>query len=379
MKTVKRILVILLIASSLCLTGCWNYRELENLSMVAGVAVDKGQNGYKYHLTFEFLDPSGQSPKSKILETDGNTIFDAVRNAVGISARKLYFSDCKVLLISKDVASDGILPIFDWVARDQEPRITIIPAVSQEKTAGEILKAKGVTDSIVSMEIWRTISQNKTTLSETSSVELYEAINLLGSEGDSMVLATVKATKGQDGPTSELAGSAVFTKDKLVGFLGREETKFFLFLRNEVQGGLLVFSPENDGQNITLELQGCKTNITPTLSGDSSSMKINLNIRAALAEDETTKDYVSENGIKEAEVSAQNYLKTGIEQMIKKVQTQYDSDIFAFGSQISKTDPEYWSKNKSKWSDEFKKLKCTVDTKVTIDNTATTKDKIKVT
>jgi germination protein, Ger(x)C family len=378
MRPVKRALVLLLTVSMLCLTGCWNYREPENLSMVTGIAVDKGQNGYKYHLTFEFLDPTQQQTGAELLETDGNTIFDAVRNAVSISERRLYFADAKVLILSKEVASEGVSPLFDWVARDQEPRITMIPVISKEKTAGELFQLKGITNPLVSYEIWRTITQNKQSLSETSSVQVYEAIDLLGGEGDAMVLAAVKSTKQQGSSSPELDGTAVFKKDKLVGYLGREESKFFLFIRNEVQGGLLVFSPKNDGQNITLTLQGNRTAITPEISGDSASIKIKLNVRASLGENGTSENYVDADGLAKVEASAENYLESGIRQLIQKVQTQYDSDIFGFGSNIHQSDPDYWSKHKADWDKQFKNLKCKVDVNVNIDNTANARDTIKV-
>lgn len=378
MKSAKRIFPLLLALSMFLLTGCWNYRELDSLSMVTGMAVDKGQNGYRYHLTFEFLDPTQQQPDAKLLETDGNSIFDAVRNVVGISERKLYFSDCKILVVSKDIAQEGISPIFDWAMRDQEPRATLIPVVSSEETAGELLKQEGATNPLVGIGIWHMIIQNKAALSESASLPLYQAVNLLGSEGNSMVLAAVDSVTIQNEKTPELDGSAVFKKDKLIGFLGREESKFFLLTRNEVQGGLLVFDPENNGKSITLELQGCKSQISPVVTGDSVSIQLNLEIQAALAEDETTKNYVDESGLKKSEASAQNYVKSGIEHLIQKAQTQYDSDIFGFGSKINQFAPDYWDKNKEQWPEQFKKLKCSVQVKVTIDNTATTKDKIKV-
>ncbi len=312
------------------------------------------------------------------METDGNTIFDAVRNAVAISERKLYFSNCKVLIISKEIAQQGISPIFDWVIRDQEPRMTLIPLISKEDSASVLLKQEGVTNTLIGIEIWRTISNNETSLSEAANVPIFQAIDLLGGEGDSMILAAVKSTAVNDSESPELDGSAVFQKDKLVGFFDRDESKFFLFIRNQVKGGLLVFSPENDGRNVTLELQNCKSQIIPVISEEGASILIKLDVHAALAENETTDSLQADGQLKKAEKNAEKYLKAGMEQVIKKAQTQYDSDIFGFGAKIHQTDPEYWKTVKSQWPQQFKKLKCTEQITVTIDNSATAKDKIKV-
>lgn len=379
MKPFKILLATLLAASMLCLSGCWNYQELDSLSVVVGMAVDRGMNGYKYHLTFEFLDLTKPQTDSKLLETDGNTIFDAVRNATASSERKLYFPDCKLLLISEDIASDGVAPIFDWIIRDQEPRLTTIPLVTRTKTAREILQQSGASQALTSVELWRVIRQNQAYVSESPAVSIYEAIDKLSaSPAISMVLPSVKVTKTQSGTVCELAGTAIFQQDRFIGYLTREESKLFLFVRNEVRGGLLVFSPKNDGNNLALELQNSKAEIKPEINGDSVSIHVTLTVQASLGDDETPENYVNEEGLAKAEASAENYLEAEIKQLIEKVQTQYDSDIFGFGCSVSQKDPAYWKKNEGQWGKIFRKLNSTVEARVKIDGTALARDKIKV-
>ncbi|WP_457944637.1 Ger(x)C family spore germination protein [Caproiciproducens sp. LBM24188] len=378
MKTLKVFLVALLTVSMLCMTGCWNYRELEEIAIVTGFAVDKGKDGYPYEVTFEFLDPKEQQPKPRYLITQGKTIFEAIRNAVADSERRLYFPDAKILVISKDLAASGVAPIFDFVLRDQELRITMIPVVSTAPTAGEMLQRQGVSSTLISLDIWKAISESKENLSESPNVQLYEAANLLDGDGCALVLATIKPIQQGELETAELDGSAIFKKDKLVGYIKREDTKFFLFVRNKVQGGLLVFSPENDGQNITLEIFGSKTKITPEIQGDQVTMNINVEVQASLADDTTVKNYVTQDGIEKLEASAQKYVESGIQQLVEKTQKNFGCDIFCFGKTISQYHPDYWNKVKDKWDQEFIKAKCKVTARVKIDNTGVAKDKIKV-
>ena len=42
-------------AMTLLLTGCWDQRELADISIVTGMAVDKGKNG-RYKLTVEAIN-----------------------------------------------------------------------------------------------------------------------------------------------------------------------------------------------------------------------------------------------------------------------------------------------------------------------------------
>ncbi len=69
-----------LIVITVLLTGCWDQRELADISIVTGMAVDKGKNE-KYKLTVEAINAtelnakmaSGNSP-SVVYSLEGNTV-----------------------------------------------------------------------------------------------------------------------------------------------------------------------------------------------------------------------------------------------------------------------------------------------------------------
>jgi spore germination protein KC len=109
------LLTIVILLNGIFISGCWNYREVEKLAIVAGVAIDKGENN-PYKITFEILQVSGGKEAktvSKIISMEGRTIFDAVRNAISLSGKKLYWSHTKIVVISKDIARNGILRVVD--------------------------------------------------------------------------------------------------------------------------------------------------------------------------------------------------------------------------------------------------------------------------
>ena len=49
----------LAILSLLILAGCWDYTSLNEQTVVAGIAVDQGEDGSGFALTFEIVDLSG--------------------------------------------------------------------------------------------------------------------------------------------------------------------------------------------------------------------------------------------------------------------------------------------------------------------------------
>ena len=56
MKTkTKAILLAFIIIGSSILSGCWNYREIDDYSLIAGIAIDKGEED-NYEMLFEIID-----------------------------------------------------------------------------------------------------------------------------------------------------------------------------------------------------------------------------------------------------------------------------------------------------------------------------------
>jgi spore germination protein KC len=101
LKAASIILAVLLPAA--LAGGCWNYREIDELAMVAGVAVDKCADG-QYEITVEIPEMMGDresKTKSKVLSGQGRSMLDAVRNIISVSGKKLYWAHTKVIILSK--------------------------------------------------------------------------------------------------------------------------------------------------------------------------------------------------------------------------------------------------------------------------------------
>ena len=145
----KCVCLILALLFALPAAGCWSYRGLDEMTIVSGIALDKDKETGNYLLSFEFVDLSGSvkenGPESKIIESEGKTIFEAVRNAKKKLRNKLYFGHAQMLIINQDIAKEeDIGSIMDWFMRDGEVRETINMAISREQTAQDIFNAVGI-------------------------------------------------------------------------------------------------------------------------------------------------------------------------------------------------------------------------------------------
>lgn len=373
-------LMILAIFSTVLLSGCWNYHDIEKYSLVAGIAIDKDEQSDKYLLTAEIIDfeMSGREARniSKLIESKGNTIFDAIRNMINITDRKLYWAHARIVIISRDIAENGIAPVLDILYRDAEIREEMDVAISCEKTAQEVLKAQSVVLDMHSFDLDNSL-ENQKSVSESPKVKVYEFINTLEGEGISAALAAVGKEVNIGKEISATEGTAVFKSDKLVGFLNKEDSKYFNFVTDKVDGGLLV-QTENKTSAITLEIFKNKTEVKPEYYNGKIKMDIHISTEVAIAEVETSVDYIDEKGREKLKKDAEESLKISVERVIKKVQKDYDSDIFGFGMLVKAYMPSVWKRLRPNWDDLFKNLDVNVTVDINIKNSAIASRTIKL-
>ncbi|NLZ84169.1 MAG: Ger(x)C family spore germination protein, partial [Acholeplasmataceae bacterium] len=116
----KMFLIVFIISIGLTMSGCWDYQEINNVTNVAGIALDKGEEK-KFKLTFETIvfKPSADFNISvKLVETEGDTIFEGIRNAVAVAGKRLYIGHCKAIIFSEEIAKEGIKEHLDFFVRD---------------------------------------------------------------------------------------------------------------------------------------------------------------------------------------------------------------------------------------------------------------------
>ncbi len=378
----KVFIPMLLMINMTILTGCWSYREIDRLSIVAGAAVDKGEDG-KCIFTFEIIDlqEGGRDTniKSRLLESEGYTIFDAVRNSLKFTAPRPYFGHMEVVIISQEIARDGVIEILDFLNRDAEPRLTVDLLLSKEQTAKEILKAQSTTTDIRSFEIYEMLDVQKH-LSKSPKVEVYQFINELPCEGSSPFLPAIRITETAGIKTTELSGTAVFKEDKLIGFLDEEETKYFLFTKDNIKGGLLALEnlPSANNVNISFEIFHNKTEIKPVYSNGELSINIETKTQITLAEQGTELNFTNERGRLTLKKEMEEFLKANIQKVIQRVQKDFAVDIFGFGSIVNAEMPALWKEIDRDWNDIFADLDVNVNTNIEIRGSGLLSDPIKV-
>ena len=113
------------------LPGCWNRRELNTLSIVQAVGIDRTDKG-QISISLQILKPNaiksstsekdGGSKSVWVVTSEGETVFDALRNTSMQTDRKAYFPHNTVYILSEEIAREGIGDKLDLLGRDPEFR-----------------------------------------------------------------------------------------------------------------------------------------------------------------------------------------------------------------------------------------------------------------
>ena len=205
-------------------------------------------------------------------------------------------------------------------------------------------------------------------------------MNDLSEEGISGILPALGITMNMDEKTAELSGTAVFKKEKFIGFLDEEDSKFLLFVKDKIKGGVYTIKVEEESPNeiITLEIFKNKTKITPVYNNDILSIMISTTTEVAIEEQNTTNNYIDEEGRKKLISIAEKTLEQDVENTIKKVQQDFGSDIFGFGRIVKAEMPSLWKTMDKKWDTIFKDLEVHVNSEIKIKNSSLTSAPLKV-
>ncbi|MBC8060942.1 MAG: Ger(x)C family spore germination protein, partial [Clostridiaceae bacterium] len=279
MKKSKLVILIFIIAiCPIILCGCWNYKEIESMGIVVGMAIDKDIITNKYIMTVEIITIKSQGPSptisSEFYSSEGESILSAEREVVGKTGFPLLWYEAKVVIISESVARDGVIPVIDWTNRDSDLRADMWMIIAKGNSAAEILKNKINPDEIVALHLNETMKRWKL-LSKFPDSKLWSFIDGIASEGKSEAVAAVK-NESSEGIIIPI-GSAVFKADKLVGYLDGNETLYMLMVKNKIKEGVITLkNVSGSDTSITLEIFKNKTKLTPLYSNGKVSLIIDI-------------------------------------------------------------------------------------------------------
>lgn len=185
------------------------------------------------------------------------------------------------------------------------------------------------------------------------------------------MLPALHKIKNGDQEICELNGIAVFKEDKLAGFLSPEESKYALFVGNELKGGILTLSMADlKTDDMSLEIFKSKTKKSFSYEQGKVKITIQTDTTVAIGENQGKLDVMDEEVVKKVEEAGARMIEKNIADVVRKIQDEYNADVFGFGEMIYKQDLPLWRQLEPSWEELFPTLEVEVNAKVNVINSA---------
>ncbi|WP_419872646.1 Ger(x)C family spore germination protein [Candidatus Pristimantibacillus sp. PTI5] len=380
MSSLKNVILSLIVI--LCLTGCWNRVEVNDIAVVTAMGVDK-IDGNRIRLSLQIGVPatfgaagnmSGNVRSTFNASETGVTLSDAYRRIQEKLSRRIFLSHSRVLIIGEKSAKDGVSYIIDFFARYQEPRVNAL-IVFTNGEASEFLKSKPLLEKVPSEETREIMKQGI-----GLKVSIKDFWDMLISDGVEPVAPRFKLVpldskndSGQESSASQIvqaiSGAAVFKKDKLIGWMNASESRGILHLRNELDLGVITVNipEEKGGGKVSVKFIKADTDFNPYFQDGQLKMAVKSRSKVTVLENASPINLSQSKELAYIETKLEESIKQRMELALAKAQKQFRSDIFGFGRIVYQSYPKQWNNSyKEKWDTVFPDLEVTIKAKVSI-------------
>lgn len=377
--------------SPLFLSACWDSYELEERANILGLAVDLGNmneideipkvthiegetpasvEDTIYKVTAQIAVPGkiklgpeggtgeGSEKTAWVLETYGHTMKDALANMQQQLAEKLYLGHLQIIVVSEDIAKQGIIDISDYLRRDIEVRRTAWMIIS-EGDAHSILKVAPPIETVPALYLAETLN-NAVRFGKLPEEYLGKFWINLSDIGVDAILPIVKPINND---RIFVSGLSYFKEEKMAGTMLPLEIGAYLAMIGEAKGGYSFMVSLDDAVYI-LNSQKRSSVIQVDLQNGTPTAAIDIHIDSELDE-EINDGRLDEKKIKEIEKEANAFLeKDVLLNLIKRLQDD-QSDILGIGARIRAEYSDYW-KREVKTTEQWKKIYKEMNIKVKI-------------
>ncbi|HHY28518.1 MAG TPA: Ger(x)C family spore germination protein [Desulfitobacterium dehalogenans] len=351
------------------LLGCWDRNELSTLAIVQAIGIDMMEDG-RISLSTQILKPgalkSGSEKSIWVVTSTGETLFDAARNASLQADRRLFFPHNKAIIIGEETAKKGLIPLFDFLMRDAEARGLAYVFVAKGK-AVDILKGEHEQETNPSKAI-ENLAETSILASILPKRYLIDLFSALEDETTSPILPGIKIyKKSQDGKSSDmilLDDTAVFKKDRLVGWFHHFESRGVLWVLNEVKSAsIVVESPLDEDKAVSLDVIKSIARLKPEITDNTLSMTIEVKVEGNLTEQMSAVKLTSPENFAELEKRVAATVEEEIITAVVKAQ-KWGSDIFKFGEEFHRKYTQEWPELEQDWDELFPEIEVKLDVSV---------------
>ncbi|WP_084403063.1 Ger(x)C family spore germination protein [Paenibacillus antarcticus] len=373
----------------LCLTGCWGNKEIEDLSVNVGLALDVGKES---ELEQELAEQGATYPKKNIItatlqtvpvlkgnkeqqmgnskssemflntEVTGDSIFQLYRQYSLRRYRPIIGHHLKVLVISSELSRKMDLDkLVNFILRDNDIRPSCLVLISTGKASEALISSQP--GDIPSFHL-RSMVENQFRNNKILAPMILTELDGIMNSGSSFVLQNLVTAKGE----VEFAGAGVLKGEtnKWIGTLNEHEVEGLNWIKGDIEGGVIK-TYDKSGEVLAYEIKSASTKIKSKVNGNDISFHVSIEADGRLIENwDKSQVPTDEKFLKEAEEYFEEELKDMLHKTTRKMQEKFKVDVGGFRNQLRIQHPKVWRTVKQDWDETFSKCDITYDVNITI-------------
>jgi spore germination protein KC len=363
--------IMLVIAACCLLSGCWDQKELAEVTVVTGMAVDRGKDA-KYYLSVEGINAAelnnrtaGGNAPSIVYGKEGNSLSELTNQMSEGISRNLIYSHMRTLIISEEVAEEGTLEFLDYLERNREMRDDFNIVIARGARAEDVLKVTYQFQKSTSLKLHTQLDTMQETWGGDPGVRLNDVISAWTSPGRQPVMAAV-AIKGDPEKGSSvdnmkkvtpdalvvLDSIAIFNGGRLENYLNLEDARNYLWTQDKIKNTSLTIGCGNN-RFIDIRIYNTTTRTSARIADGKAKIKIDIRGESYL-EGTQCNDNVDKIAIYEDyEEKTEKHIERIVADTIKQVQKEDRVDIFGFGDAVRRKDYKHFREIESNWDRYF--------------------------
>ena len=377
----KALLALLIMISFPLLSACSN-RELDAISLVISLGIDKDEAGYM--VTYQVLNTKTVSSQKSVNESafvlykeKGKDLGEIEKRITSQASRMMYLAHVRSIIIGEDVAREGLNGILDYLTRSHGFRSDYYFIIAKGATANQILNTVTAVESVSGRKLYNSIENSKEWWASINSLKVYELINDINAKGKNPVLIgvelydktedmdSIKGLEKSETVILKLTDLAVFRDDKLIGWLNEEDGRSFHNIVGKSKKSV-NFVDYDKNTHVSVDIINSKRNIKVSLLDGEPVINVMFSIVSDISTVAGNVDFTEkENQDKLINLINEKFTDVCIK-TLNKAQQEFKTDIFGFGESIHRKYPKVWNELKDNWDTEFTKLQVNFmfDTKI---------------
>lgn len=355
----KKILPIISIILMILITFVKEYdaRSVEELSYVIALGIDKSDSKDEpLSLTIQIAKPDSSEGGGTKITTETKTVtcnsFNlgiAILNLENVN--ELNLSHCTAIIISEELAREGIEDFINTLSNNIEIRPTCNILISEQKASEFLEVASNIED--ISAKFYNSFINSAKTVSYVSQCQLSDFYaNLNYDVQDPLAVYTFIKDD-----TIESLGLALFKDYKMLDRISGLETICYNILTNNFDEATIeIYNTQSPSIPLAVNISRIEdTKISVKLENNIPKITCKLAVKATILSANKNYNFTSKESLREIEAEINKFLNESISNFLYKLATKYECDPVGFEGYFNKNYLTQKELNQYNWQELYKK------------------------